>query len=282
VSDVAKNDDDTPARVTKPARTKKRTDLPFRLHDGSRHLPPLMQVDGSRFGLDEGIVQPPSIEALWDWYELYGHAATDPDPSWGEVWSSATQLALHLIEEEHDAIAGRRVVELGCGLGIVGLVAATLGARTTFLVDKEPLALHVACSTAAVNGLRVAAAPDDAGALVAVVGDFFESSSAASTDAEPPHWTRRVGRPDVVVAADVLYADSRAMDALAATCAVLLRPSHGRAFVADPAKGRAYGARAAFVRACEDRGAVVTETPFPARVYEGPMLEPTVLLTVQF
>ncbi len=53
-------------------------------------------------------------------------------PYWAAVWESASALAEHLVARDADApLAGRRALDLGCGMGLVGTVLAMLGARVT-------------------------------------------------------------------------------------------------------------------------------------------------------
>jgi 16S rRNA (guanine1207-N2)-methyltransferase len=48
-----------------------------------------------------------------------------------------------------------KVLDLGCGCGIVGIVAAKLiGAERVFLLDNDPLAIEVATKNARLNGLE--------------------------------------------------------------------------------------------------------------------------------
>jgi 2-polyprenyl-3-methyl-5-hydroxy-6-metoxy-1,4-benzoquinol methylase len=101
----------------------------------------------------------------------------------------------------------RVAVELGCGLGLPGLVAARHGARVTF-VDRVPAALAFVRASAAVNGVASAA-------FVAA-----DVTTAALT-----------ARFDLVLAAEVLY-DRRAFDPLATAIARHLAPG-GRALVTD-------------------------------------------------
>ena len=54
----------------------------------------------------------------------------------GKVWDSAEVLALLLVEWGEQLVAGRRVLELGCGCGLVGLVAAALGPAEVVLTDQ--------------------------------------------------------------------------------------------------------------------------------------------------
>src|SRR5262249_28388999 len=97
---------------------------------------------------DEGI-------ELWRVADLEDHvdrtallAADDPPepPYWAHLWSGALVLA--------EAVPrGRRtVLEIGCGLGLPGLVAARRGARVTF-VDPAPAALAFLRARAAAHRL---------------------------------------------------------------------------------------------------------------------------------
>jgi predicted nicotinamide N-methyase len=95
-------------------------------------------------------------------------------PYWAELWPAATALAVALPD-----VAGLRVVELGCGLGLPSLVAAARGADVT-ASDWAEDAVELLRENAARNGL----------ALRAEVRDWREP------------WPERF---DVVIAADVLY-----------------------------------------------------------------------------
>lgn len=149
--------------------------------------------------------------ALWRVADLERHvdrhallAGDDPPapPYWAHLWSGALVLA--------DAVARIRVrsaVELGCGLGLPGVVAACGGARVVF-VDRVAAPLGFVRASVLANGL----APPPC-----VVADFAGDAVAA--------------RFDLVLAAEVLY-DRSAFDAIAATLARRIAPG-GRALVAD-------------------------------------------------
>jgi predicted nicotinamide N-methyase len=93
-------------------------------------------------------------------------------PYWAELWDSgggvATELAERYATEQsravsargerssHLALAGHTVLDLGCGQGLLGCVAASLGARVTF-ADLEPPALLFARLNAAALGRRAVA-----------------------------------------------------------------------------------------------------------------------------
>jgi predicted nicotinamide N-methyase len=95
-------------------------------------------------------------------------------PYWAELWPAASALAAALPE-----LAGLRVVELGCGLGLPALVAAARGADVT-ATDWAEDAVELLRENAARNGL----------VLRAEVRDWRDP------------WPARF---DVALAADVLY-----------------------------------------------------------------------------
>lgn len=62
-------------------------------------------------------------------------------PYWAAVWESALGAATFLLERDAtDPIAGRRTLDLGCGMGLAGMAMAAIGAKVT-LVDIETAAL---------------------------------------------------------------------------------------------------------------------------------------------
>lgn len=110
----------------------------------------------------------------------------EPGPFWAYLWPSARALA-PLIGAIPD-LAGRRVLDLGCGLGALGLAAAARGA-TAVLNDVRPEALELAKRNAERNGLTVetacfdwSAAPADLGAFDAIfAADVFYEDGMLGT-----------------------------------------------------------------------------------------------------
>lgn len=72
-------------------------------------------------------------------------------PYWAELWPSSVALAQHVAQ--HLEVAGRRVLELGCGLGLVGVVTALCGGRV-LCTDYEADALAFARHNARRNACR--------------------------------------------------------------------------------------------------------------------------------
>jgi predicted nicotinamide N-methyase len=94
------------------------------------------------------LLRPVSPDALLD-EEAF--ARDEFLPYWAELWPAATALAAALPE-----VAGLRVVELGCGLGLPSLVAAARGADAT-ASDWADDAVELLRENAARNGLTLRA-----------------------------------------------------------------------------------------------------------------------------
>lgn len=91
----------------------------------------------------------------------------DPGQAFGTGRHASTRLALEILAGlPETAIAGRRVLDVGCGTGILALAALGLGAREALALDLDPLATEATRENAARNhleaGLRVWTGPLDA------------------------------------------------------------------------------------------------------------------------
>lgn len=141
---------------------------------------------------------------------------------------------------------------LGAGLGVAGLSAARCGAKSVTLIDREPLALHCAMSTASVCGLPTGPVP-----MGPATGGLDGEVSASVAD-----WGALAADGlvvEVVLASEVLY-DVNEAEPLARAAARLLRKG-GTLLLADPAGGRVARARSAASAALEALGARVSEEP---------------------
>lgn len=69
-------------------------------------------------------------------------AGTRKVPYGVALWPAAIALA-HEVAARADAFAGRRVLELGAGTGLPGIVAAAMGAARVVQTDKEEVALEL-------------------------------------------------------------------------------------------------------------------------------------------
>ncbi len=73
------------------------------------------------------------------------------DPYWGKLWPAAPLLAMGIVRNPPPR--GTRVLELGCGSGLVGISALACGLEVTFS-DYVPLAVQLALENAARNGFN--------------------------------------------------------------------------------------------------------------------------------
>ena len=127
-------------------------------------------------------------------------------PYWAVLWRSGVALAREVAEAD---LAGRRVVELGCGLGVPSLAAARGGADV-LATDADEEALELLERNARENGLGVATAQ-------------VEWETPGDLVARAPF--------DLVLAADVLY--ERTSVSLLAS---LLPRLAGEVWLADPGR----------------------------------------------
>ena len=151
------------------------------------------------------IVHPKDPESLID------EAAFNRDerlPYWADVWPSARVLAARVLAERG---AGRSLLELGCGVGLVAVAAARAGFDVTVTDYYEDALLFARANVWRATG---------------------EEPEARLVDwrAMP----RDLGRFDVVVASDVLY--ERPYAQLVARALALTLARGGMALVADPGR----------------------------------------------
>ena len=139
-------------------------------------------------------------------------------PYWADIWTSSEELARWCLQDGE--LEGKRVLELGCGLGLAGIAAAKAGAFVTFS-DYEVDALTFAKGNAARN------LPAE---VVATHVQFLELDWRT-----PP----RLDPFDVILAADVVY-ERRNFLPLMDAIAKLLAPD-GTAVFTEP--GRSIGER---------------------------------------
>lgn len=81
--------------------------------------------------------------------------AMDPGMAFGTGLHPTTRLCLAALESVADrgALAGARVLDVGCGSGILAIAALRLGAATAVGVDTDPIAVEATVANARRNGL---------------------------------------------------------------------------------------------------------------------------------
>ncbi len=152
------------------------------------------------------LLRPHDVESLFD-----DEAFADDEfiPYWAELWPSGLALAEHVATLD---LAGRRVVELGCGLGLPSL-AASLGGADVVATDWSDDANVLLEQNAARNGSGLRT-------LRVTWGDPCPLLSLAPFD--------------LVLAADVLY-EARNVEPLLALLGTMAAPT----LVADPGRRHA-------------------------------------------
>ena len=143
----------------------------------------------------------PSLE-LW---ELWQRTGREDPPFWAYPWAGGQALARHLLDNP-GIVAGRRVLDVASGSGLVALAAARAGAASVVAGDIDPHAVAAIAINASANGVAVEArafdlAADGPGdAEVVLAGDVFYQRQLAEL-------ALRFLRAAAGAGADVLVAD---------------------------------------------------------------------------
>jgi predicted nicotinamide N-methyase len=158
------------------------------------------------------VVMPTDLDALLD------RAAADPEqhlPYWAEIWPSGIALAAAVLRQP-ELVAGRRVLELGSGLGVTASAALLAGAALV-AADYSPESLRL-CRY---NALR------NAGREPETIELNWRAPELARLDPTGE------GYP-VVLAADVLY-EGRDVEPLLGLVERLVAPG-GLLWLAEPGR----------------------------------------------
>jgi predicted nicotinamide N-methyase len=103
---------------------------------------------------------------------------------WASAWAGGQAVSRYVLDHP-DVVAGRRVLDLASGSGLVAIAAAVAGAATVTANDIDPYALAALTLNARANGVEVHGscgdllAGDGNGAEVVLAGDVFYSPSLA-------------------------------------------------------------------------------------------------------
>jgi predicted nicotinamide N-methyase len=178
--------------------------------------------------------RPESADALFDLITEQEFADDQRLPYWADIWPSARVLAERAIAMHGE---GRRLLELGCGVGLVSLAAGEAG-FSVLATDYYGEALDFAAANARLNDV----------------------SDIATRLIDWRNYPDDLGLFDVILAADVLYERPNAPLVAAALARSL--SADGIALVSDP------GRRAAehFPADCRDFGLHVVEVEHVAIV----------------
>lgn len=122
---------------------------------------------------------------LWSKTEEELAQAGLPPPFWAFAWAGGQALARYLMDNPETA-AGKRVLDVGSGSGLVAIAAMKAGAASVTGTDVDPFALAAIGLNAAANGVAVEVlggdligGPRPAADLV-TVGDLFYDRDLAA------------------------------------------------------------------------------------------------------
>lgn len=156
-------------------------------------------------------------------------------PYWAYLWPGAVMLAEAVAREPLQA--GTRALEIGCGLGLAGLVGLARGLRVHF-TDYDEAALDFVARSVRENRF-----------------DPVAASSSRLDWRDPPD-----DRFPLILAADVLY-EHRLVPLVVELLTRMLEPG-GVALIADPNRASSEG----FPEALEGRGLALQSSPVVAEV----------------
>ncbi len=100
-----------------------------------------------------------------------------PPPYWAFAWAGGQALARHLLDNPAIA-AGKRVLDIGSGSGLVGIAAAKAGAASVLAADIDAFSRAAIALNAAANGVTLNVTGEDliggtARFDLILVGDLF-------------------------------------------------------------------------------------------------------------
>ena len=118
---------------------------------------------------------------LWRLAEWNHDFAT---PYWAYPWGGGLALARYVLDHP-DTVAGRRILDLGAGSGLVGIAAARSGAKSVLAADIDSYAASAARLNAAANDVAIESvfgdltqsAPPDVDLIL--IGDLFYEQALA-------------------------------------------------------------------------------------------------------
>jgi predicted nicotinamide N-methyase len=119
------------------------------------------------------------VVALWEAIEVERGSTPSEPPFWAAAWPGGQALARYLLDQP-GVVAGRTVLDLGSGSGLVAVAALLAGAASVVASEIDPFGAAAIRLNAELNGVIA----------IEVVGDVLDDGPPAV---------------DVVLAGDVCY-----------------------------------------------------------------------------
>jgi predicted nicotinamide N-methyase len=161
------------------------------------------------------------------WARLEAHSGRRlPPPYWASAWGGGQALARYILDHP-ELVAGRRVLDIASGSGLVAIAAALAGAASVVANDIDPYAVAAIRANASANAVDVACVSDD------LLGGDAGACAGADADAAAD------AGADVILAGDGLYEKALAARVLAF---LARQAARGRlVLVGDPHRGHVEG-----------------------------------------
>jgi predicted nicotinamide N-methyase len=163
---------------------------------------------------------------LWEQTECETGNTDLPPPFWAYPWAGGIALARYVLDHP-ERVAGRVVLDLASGSGLVAIAAALAGARLVIASDIDPMAVAAIALNAGLNDVTIQVATGDLLAPDAGTRPAGDGGMPC-TDGSP--------RPDLVLVGDAFY--ERRMAHRVLRLLDRAQAAGARALLGDP--GRAY------------------------------------------
>lgn len=146
------------------------SDVPAFIRENTRVLAPSHVPELKLYLADDAV-------ALWQMTEEQLGELGLPPPFWAFAWAGGQALARYVLDQP-ESVAGKRVLDVASGSGLVAIAAMRAGAAAALAVDIDPFAAHAADLNAALNDVRVETSDADpvgqpTDADIILVGDLF-------------------------------------------------------------------------------------------------------------
>lgn len=150
----------------------------------------------------------------------------DPGLAFGTGHHPTTALCLEWLERT--PLAGRSLIDFGCGSGILAIAALKLGAARAIAIDHDPQALEASLENAAANGVAERLKVQSAEQLPELAADIVIANILAAPLLELAPTLLGLTKPDGQIALSGILSEQSEMVASAYRGAMVLEPARQR------------------------------------------------------
>ena len=129
------------------------------------------------------------VTPIWQATEETLARSALPPPFWAFAWAGGQALARYLLDHPAN-VAGRSVLDLGAGSGLVAIAAAKAGARSVLAAEVDHFAAAAIAANAVLNEVAISVATED---LLDTVNLRWDVVTAGDVCYEQPMADRVVG-----------------------------------------------------------------------------------------